>query len=591
MATVQELSDALVKADAAGDTQGATVLANALKQQQSLGAQLPSTEPQSATPALDAFKAKFNQNYQAEHTPPATQSAVPILDNLTSYANSAVKSIPVVGTSLDRIGNVVDSTINNLIPGMQHETPEDRASQNAAVAASHPVASALGEFSGPAATYGILGAAAPELFGMQEGGAMLPKVAASAASTFGLTTADNVSRGQNVGDAAKSAILPSVLAAGTPVVGSLVRKIITPNPISAAQMSLNDIMKQEGVNLTAGQQTGKSALKYAESELGGGGAADMMAQQKQQFTQAALAKAGITADRATPEVLKQHFDTLGQQFDRLGANNTLIPDRQMGADIRTAWTDYQNIAGSDAKPIIGNSIQDIANWAKSGQITGEQYQALRSRLGRALNSTSSPELKGALGDIQEALDGAMERSIAANNPNDLGAWKQTRRDYANLMTLKDAASGAGEDAALGLISPAKLRQAVAARNGKAYVTGQGDFADLARAGVGTMAPLPQSGTAPRTLMHVVPAALGSIVGGILGHGAEGATLGTLGGLAAPAIAGKALMSPWVQHYLTNQALASPAAMGPASTALQAAARGLAVQPAVQSLYTQLMGAQ
>ena len=47
-------------------------------------------------------------------------------------------------------------------------------------------------------------------------------------------------------------------------------------------------------------------------------------------------------------------------------------------------------------------------------------------------------------------------------------------------------------------------QALARKNGdtvtqnrRAYARGQGDFADLARAGEGVMKPLPNSGTAPR----------------------------------------------------------------------------------------------
>src|SRR5690606_5365292 len=111
---------------------------------------------------------------------------------------------------------------------------------------------------------------------------------------------------------------------------------------------------------------------------------------------------------------------------------------------------------------------------------------LRSRLGRSLRRATDPELSGAIRGIQGALDDAMERSMVAAGSPDVGAWQQVRSDYRNYLALVDAAGGAGENAAMGLISPAALRQAVSRQGKGAYVRGQGDFAELARAGVAGM---------------------------------------------------------------------------------------------------------
>ena len=118
-----------------------------------------------------------------------------------------------------------------------------------------------------------------------------------------------------------------------------------------------------------------------------------------------------------------------------------------------------------------------------------------------------------------------------------------------MKSLEKAAAGAGAATAEGNISPAQLRTAVASGNNRgAYARGQGDLAELTRAGIGVMSPLPNSGTAPRQWMQNAAATLPAIVGGASGGG-----VGALAGLLAAPMAGRALMSSPIQAYLGNQA--------------------------------------
>jgi hypothetical protein len=156
----------------------------------------------------------------------------------------------------------------------------------------------------------------------------------------------------------------------------------------------------------------------------------------------------------------------------------------------------------------------------------------------------------------------MERSIGRNNPSDLGAFQEVRRQYRNMLPLEKAATGAGEDAALGLVSPSQLRNAVVQQNRRAYARGQGDYADLARAGEAIMKPLPNSGTAPREYMMKLPERLlaatgigtgmGATAGGPVGAGI-GAAAGA-GSVVLPPIMGSMLMSQAGQAWLANQLL-------------------------------------
>ena len=341
-----------------------------------------------------------------------------------------------------------------------------------------------------------------------------------------------------------------------PALPSLAKRAISPMPISPERQKLVDLLKGEGIDLTAGQKTGSNALRYAESELGGGKYANMMEKQGEQFTSAALKKAGIVADRASPEVIDNAFTRIGKQFDDLAARNTLVPDQQMINDLGTVAREYGSMVPESARaPIVENMLNDVTNAMKSkGYISGEAYQAVTSRLARAARGTRDPELGAALRGIRESLDDAMGRSINATNPGDMGAWQEARTQYRNMLVLEKAATGAGENAAAGLISPSQLRSATVQQGRRAYARGQGDFADLARAGEGIMKPMPQSGTAPRQAARSLGTGALSILGGGAGamHSPEAAIAGMLIGGGVPAAAGRTLLSKPVRAYLGNQ---------------------------------------
>lgn len=348
-------------------------------------------------------------------------------------------------------------------------------------------------------------------------------------------------------------------------------KLITPFPINAERQAANATMAAEGVDLSAGQMTGSKGLQYAEGELGGNAMANLSEKQMEQFTQAALSRAGISATRATPEVMDNAFTSIGKQFDDLASRNTLIPDQQLGTDLGAAVREYHGLVPeSQRAPVVQNTLKDLVDAIKqNGNVSGDTYQALTSRLARlARTSKNDPQLSGALMDIRSSLDDAMARSIQANNPADFGAWQEVRTDYKNLLVLETAASRAGENAAMGIITPANLRGAVAAQGKRAYVRGQGDFNDLARSGVASMTPPPNSGTAARSAVRNAGMALPTVMGAALG-GRGGdigqAMLGAAAGAAVPKALGAVIMSGPGRRYLTNQALGAPIEVGQALT--------------------------
>lgn len=352
----------------------------------------------------------------------------------------------------------------------------------------------------------------------------------------------------------------------SPVAESAARRLITPLPASAERQALAQTLHDEGVPLTAGQSSGSKPLQWMESALGdtpgsGGMAARTMENQAETFTAAALRRAGIDANRATPEVMDNAFRRIGGDIEGVGNRNNVLPTAAFNNDLGRVERNYNNLVSpSNRAPVVANTIDDLQGMIASGQISGPQYNALTSRLARqARNSVNDPHLQHALQGIREALDNAMERTLfRTGNQQDMQVLRNARREYRNLMVLERAATGAGSATAEGLISPSQLRNAVTQQNRRAYVRGNGDFADLARAGEALLKPLPQSGTSPRHNVTHMLQTVGAIVGGGAGAagGPSGAMAGALAGLAAPAVAGRALLSRPVQAYLGNQLLAA-----------------------------------
>lgn len=364
--------------------------------------------------------------------------------------------------------------------------------------------------------------------------------------------------------AATGAALPAVIAGG--------KRVISPSRAPQAKTNAANVLRNEGVELTAGQATGNKKLQYREAELGGSAAEDFMERQAEQFTSAALKRAGLNAPRATHDVIDNGFSAIGQQFDDMASRNHIQPDKRLATDLQAAWKRFEGVTNPGTRPkVIERYIADI--YGKPGPVSGEWYKSTRSELGK-LTTHENADLAEAARDMMAALDDAMERTIAKTNPADLGGWKEARRLYKNMLVIRDAATRAGAASAEGLITPQALRSAAIRQNKNAFARGRNEFVDLADAGVSTMTPLPNSGTPGRLSAKLfVPAgaATGATLGGMVG-GPLGMGVGAAAGAAVPWAAGKALMSGPGRAYLTNQ-LASQPVGGIAALLGSGAARG------------------
>lgn len=348
-------------------------------------------------------------------------------------------------------------------------------------------------------------------------------------------------------------------AAGQAAVG-LGKKLISPLRTPPERAAAAQVLASEGVPVTAGQKTGSKMLRMSESEIGGTVAEDIFDTQREAFTQAALKRVGENASRATPDVVDNAFNRIGNEFDTLAARNAMIPDQKVAADLTNIAVDYAStVAPGMRSPIIEKTVNDVVGLLQSGRMDGEVYKTLRSNLDRFARGTMQPEAKMAARDLIQALDTGMERSILRNNPADAGRWSKVRRQYRNMLVIEQSLAGAGEAADAGIITPARLRQATVSKQGKRnYVRGDGDFAELARAGGMLLRDMPDSGTASRSAARAIPNLMAGAIGGGTGYaygGPDAAIGGALTGIVAPHLAlyglSRTLMSQPFQRYLMN----------------------------------------
>jgi hypothetical protein len=340
---------------------------------------------------------------------------------------------------------------------------------------------------------------------------------------------------------------------------ALATRAVTPAPATAQHLAAVNRLEQEGVtSLTAGQRTGSKPMRWAESVAGdtpfnGGRAGRLMEQQGEQFTAAALRRAGVDANRATPEVIDGAFNALGQQFDDIARNTFVVVDDQMINDIRNVLGTYEGLVSPvQQAPVVRGIVNDLLHQLRerpnfqigTDGIAGDFVQAFRSRVSRlAAQRHQDPQLAQALAGIRDAFDDAVARS----NPQIAEQWQGLRQQYANLLRVSDAMAGAGEATAQGLVSPAQLRTAAKTANKRNYVRGRSDIGNLARDGEAVMKPLPNSGTPARQgvqgVMNVGAALLGNTAAGLPGAAAA---------MITPGMLSRGLMSAPMQRYLSNQ---------------------------------------
>lgn len=344
-------------------------------------------------------------------------------------------------------------------------------------------------------------------------------------------------------------ILPDLIKKGA-------AKLISPyGGADPERLKLAQYLDDQGIPLTAGQKVGNEALRRKEGFTQGG--QDLMETQAEAFTKAALKTTGTDATRATPEVMKATADRIGSVFDDVVKGVDVTPDPQAVTALSQAVDTYKSLAPTSGQaPLIGNILKDTVKAARGGNtIPAATLKVWRSNLSK-LTVSADDATRAAAVEALEAVDDMMATALnTAGRADDVARLAEARMQWRNFLAVQRAATGAGEGAAAGLVSPSALRNSVVGQGRSGYAQGtRGDIAELARAGEAVMKKLPTSGTA-ENIRAMLPSGVWGGIGA--GGGAmtgnpmlamAGAAVGTM----VPGALGALRMSGPMQAYLANQ---------------------------------------
>ena len=353
-------------------------------------------------------------------------------------------------------------------------------------------------------------------------------------------------------------------------------KMVTPfAPATVARQQSAAVLDALGVPITAGERTGSKPLQWVESvaedmPFSSGAALRSREVQKtavdRRITDAMFDPVQI-AQRVEPgaalpraDVMTHGAASLGDEYNRLTANNVLRSDPQLHRDFNAAQTAYEANVLPSARAGGARDIEAIRNEitdklvANRGTIPGDEYQALRSRLTAQASGAvnNDPQLSRALTGMRNALDSVFMRGLS---PQDAAALRLNNQRYAIMKTLEPAIAKAqsGEH-----MTPLSVAQALRAGPRRAqYTRAAGVLDEFGQAAANVFKPLPQSGTAPRTAAQQLWHLPAQMVAAATAGGVTLGPLGAIGGALAPLLphaAVRAAISRPVQAYLGNRAV-------------------------------------
>jgi len=223
--------------------------------------------------------------------------------------------------------------------------------------------------------------------------------------------------------------------------------------------------------LTAGKildspklQTLESAATKTPVPFLGRDVADTEIANRNSFQRAALEKAGTYgATAATPDVLTATKDRIGRSFNNLENSTTVSIDPKFDADIANAKADFSKQLADQMPASVTKKLDELAQAAtvrnqpgvQNVTLDGTTYKNIRSELSAQLATASGTD-KQAIGGMIDALDGAMERSLPADQVKD---WQIARQQWRNYLALDKSVGANNANTAVGNMSTAAFGRA------------------------------------------------------------------------------------------------------------------------------------
>lgn len=256
--------------------------------------------------------------------------------------------------------------------------------------------------------------------------------------------------------------------------------------IDPEDAKMAETLMQNGIRPTVGQATGSDFLRRLEGTL------DVLPNQADDVTAAAMKTTGSAATRATPEALKQASDEIVNVMDNAVAGVSFQPSAAMAQQADDVVKNYlRSTAQGSIVPDVRNvadEIMDAATNPNAAPLDLATLKDWRSRLGKLLRG-SDPQAREAAWGLRSIIDDATEAQLtAAGRADDVAALGKAREQYRNWIAVADASTRAGAES--GILSPTQLNQEVIRSQGRRNfaVGNTTPLGDLSRAAAGILRP-------------------------------------------------------------------------------------------------------
>jgi hypothetical protein len=189
----------------------------------SIGVSAPQEDPLAAASRMSQFGPGTDT---AAPALPVQQPGRPdILGSTAATLGGIVNSIPILGPMSQAVSDNLVGVGAQLTGGDYEEARNAAIKRRQELAAANPIANIAGNVGGAIGSFGALGATQQGAQALGMTGPTVQRIVNSGLSTLGLTTADNMVRGQAPTEALGNAVLPTGIAAAIPAVGAGTRAV------------------------------------------------------------------------------------------------------------------------------------------------------------------------------------------------------------------------------------------------------------------------------------------------------------------------------------------------------------------------------
>lgn len=490
MADLAQLESALVKADAAGDSDGARVLAGEIRRMREAPAekQAPQAQP---VPAWE----KYLQG---------------VRDPITGAAQLLYNALPQsVQQAGDRFGNKLadmglpvaytpEGGFNELVKQQEAEYQAKRSDAGESGIDAWRLAGGIATTAIPATKAASVVASA-----LPKTSSLLAKALQGSAVGGGVSATAPVTEGDYWSEKGKQVGTGALVGGAMPLATGAVARVLRPQTNPQVQQ----LMKQ-GVIPTPGQIMGgrwqATEDKLTSLPILGDAISSSRRKGLDEFNRAAYTRALAPVGEKVPQTVGREGvaavrDALSKRYDALLPKLGFSADKQFTSELGNLSSMAQNLAPQEARRFETILRDHLSKMSPKGGMQGETYKTVESALGNDIKRfSSSPdayqqELAQALKEMKRVFHEALVRS----NPQHAKELSKVDLGYANYVRLRDAASRQGS--LEGKFTPAQLSAAVRSQDktvGKrAFSEGKALMQDLTDAGKSVLSPkYPDSGT-------------------------------------------------------------------------------------------------